>query len=64
MADGRHFTDYRPNCDLHASLNKNSMDSNAMRNWMTRNADTIMAGNTGKHAIKMDVDHVVNYLEP
>ena len=46
MADGRHFTDYRPNCDLHASLNKNSMDSNAMRNWMTRNADAIMAGNT------------------
>ena len=44
MADGRHFTDYRPNCELHKSLPK-GLNSNQMRNWLTRNADSVMKKN-------------------
>lgn len=45
MADGRHFTDYRPNCDLQNDLNKSGLNSNDMRNWLTRNADSVMKKN-------------------
>ncbi len=45
MADGRHFTDYRPNCDLNISLNKKTLNSNEMRNWLVRNATNVMNKN-------------------
>ena len=50
MADGRHFTDYRPNCDLQSSLNTRGLNSNSMRDWLISNADAVMANNR-KHAI-------------
>ena len=42
MADGRHFTDYRPNCDLN---NKGDLNSNEYRNHLIRDAEKIMKSN-------------------
>ena len=41
MADGRHFTDYRPNCDL----NQFSNITNEYRNNLINNAESIMENN-------------------
>ena len=42
MADGRHFTDYRPNCDLNQLSN---VTSNEYRNNLINNAESIMENN-------------------
>lgn len=42
MADGRHFTDYRPNCDLN---NTQGLNNNQYRNHLVRDAETIMENN-------------------
>ena len=42
MADGRHFTDYRPNCDLNQFSN---VTSNEYRNNLINNAESIMENN-------------------
>ncbi len=52
MADGRHFTDYRPNCDLNGSLKPNMKNSNSMRNWLINNADRVMKKNTSAAMMK------------
>ena len=45
MADGRHFTDYRPNCDLQNETAVRKMNSNEYRNWLSINASEIIKNN-------------------
>lgn len=44
MADGRHFTDYRPNCHLNNRIQTENQVSNSYeyRMFLTRNADDLM----------------------
>jgi len=44
MADGRHFTDYRPNCTINNMLRVQNKVANSYeyRMFLTRNADKIM----------------------
>lgn len=44
MDDGRHFTDYRPSCDLdnYIRVNNGIMNSNDYRMFLTRNANKLM----------------------
>jgi hypothetical protein len=44
MADGRHFTDYRPSCHVNDLLKNDNALSNSFqyRQFMTHNAETIM----------------------
>ena len=44
MADARHFTDYRPNCQLNNVIRANNsiVNSNQYRNFLTNNATKIM----------------------
>ena len=42
MVDGRHFTDYRPNCDLNQLSN---VTSNEYRNNLINNAESIVENN-------------------
>ena len=44
MADGRHFTDYRPSCHVNDLLRNDNNISNSFqyRSFMTHNAETIM----------------------
>ena len=51
MADGRHFTDYRPNCHVNNMMRNNNEIYNSFdyRLFLSRNADNIMDANR-KHA--------------
>ena len=44
MSDGRHFTDYRPNCFLNARIQTENGIPNSydMRLFLTRNADKLI----------------------
>ena len=44
MSDGRHFTDYRPNCYVNNLLryNNRTMSSYEYRNFLTQNAENLM----------------------
>ena len=44
MADGRHFTDYRPQCDVNNLMVSNNriMNSNEYRQFLIQNADSLM----------------------
>jgi hypothetical protein len=44
MSDGRHFTDYRPSCDVNnlISSNNNLISSYDYRQYLTQNADKLM----------------------
>jgi len=44
MDDGRHFTDYRPSCDVNTyiAINNNIKNSNDYRQFLTSNADILM----------------------
>lgn len=50
MSDGRHFTDYRPNCDLEHELRQenNVMSSFEYRNFLQSNAEQILNVNRKK----------------
>ena len=50
MSDGRHFTDYRPSCDVNNSINSanNIKSSYDYRMFLTRNAEKLMEVNN-KH---------------
>ena len=47
MSDGRHFTDYRPQCTLNNQIRaqNNNLSSYDYRMHLTKNAEKIMAGN-------------------
>ena len=47
MADGRHFTDYRPSCELNNDVNRDNNLSNSFeaRLFLQRNADQLMEVN-------------------
>jgi len=47
MSDGRHFTDYRPSCDVETSFLKqnNFSDNGSYRAYLINNATTIMSTN-------------------
>lgn len=49
MADGRHFTDYRPSCHINNIIRtgNNVMNSYQYRLFLTRNADELMDVNRG-----------------
>ena len=53
MADGRHFTDYRPNCHINNIIRtgNNVMNSFEYRTFLTRNAEQLMDVNR-THACK------------
>ncbi len=44
MADGRHFTDYRPSCELNNDINRDNNLNNSLeaRLFLQRNADQLM----------------------
>lgn len=46
MADGRHFTDYRPRCMSNFIMNNDSMNSYEYRQYLIHNADNIMKNNS------------------
>ena len=47
MDDGRHFTDYKPSCDLNVSINREQKINTSfdMRLYLQRNADQLMNEN-------------------
>lgn len=47
MADGRHFTDYRPNTDINnmIKINNNLVNTFSYRNFLTDNAEKLMSLN-------------------
>ena len=47
MADGRHFTDYRPNCYLNNSMRADNQTFNSFqyRMFLTQNAERLMEMN-------------------
>ena len=47
MNDGRQFTDYRPNCYINSELGQN-MGSWQYRQYLTRNAESLIKQNTSK----------------
>ena len=54
MADGRHFTDYRPNCHINNIIRagNNVMNSFQYRTFLTRNADELMNINRSYASMK------------
>lgn len=54
MADGRHFTDYRPNCHVNNMIRNNNQVFNSFdyRLFLTRNAEKIMDANLNHANIK------------
>lgn len=46
MADGRHFTDYRPRCMGNFTLNNDPLNSFEYRQYLIKNTDSIMKNNT------------------
>ena len=46
MDDGRHFTDYRPRCMANFTLNDESLNSFEYRQYLIKNADSIMKNNS------------------
>lgn len=51
MADGRHFTDYRPSCEINATIRDDNKlkNSHDYRNFLQQNANTLLNVNR-KHA--------------
>jgi hypothetical protein len=52
MSDGRHFTDYRPRCNVHCeSMKDKPMSSYEHRQYLIENANSIIESNQ-KHALQ------------
>lgn len=54
MADGRHFTDYRPSCDLNNVINRDNNINNSFeaRVFLQRNATKLMDLNKGDACLR------------
>ena len=65
MADGRNFTDYRPQCDVNNGLiNENKLpNSHEYRMFLTQNAEKLMAVNTNTIMSKMVFLNVKNHTK-
>ena len=64
MADGRHFTDYRPSCHINNIIRSgnNVMNSFEYRLFLTRNAEELMILTETIHVKKIAVVHVKSHI--
>ena len=65
MSDGRHVTDYRPNCELHSSIRYHNglYDSNQYRQFMINNANKMMEMNR-QHYIQLRGCQSCKFIHP